>query len=100
MVLLSTRRIILIACALTLTGILACGGSTNPTAPSAPGQTSSNNGSNGGSSSGGSNGGGSNGGGSNGTGTLAINITDSPFSDAKALLVTFSEVNVHSADGD
>jgi hypothetical protein len=31
---------------------------------------------------------------------LAINITDSPFSDAKALLVTFSQVNVHRTDGD
>jgi hypothetical protein len=91
----STRRFILIACALTLTGVLACGGSSNPAAPSTTGQTSSGNGS-----SGGSNGGGSNGGGSNGSGTLAINITDSPFSDAKALLVTFSEVKVHSADND
>ena len=100
MFVLSTRRFVLIACALTLTGILACGGSTNPTAPSTPGQTSSNNSSSGGSSGGGSNGGGSTGGGSNGNGTLAINITDSPFSDAKALLVTFSEVNAHSADGD
>ena len=27
-------------------------------------------------------------------------ITDSPFSDAKAVLVTFSAVNVHLADGD
>jgi hypothetical protein len=29
---------------------------------------------------------------------LAIQLTDSPFSDAKALLVTFSDVSVHSAD--
>jgi hypothetical protein len=33
-----------------------------------------------------------------GSGTLAIRVTDSPFSDAKALLVTFSEVSVHTAD--
>ena len=33
-----------------------------------------------------------------GTGTLAIHLTDSPFSDAKALLVTFSDVSVHQAD--
>ena len=33
-------------------------------------------------------------------GSLRINLTDSPFSDAKALLVTFSEVSVHRADGD
>jgi hypothetical protein len=32
-------------------------------------------------------------GGSNGT--LTVNLTDSPFSDAKAVLVTFSEVQVH-----
>ena len=32
------------------------------------------------------------------TGTLSIHITDSPFSDAKAMLVTFSDVSVHSAD--
>ena len=31
-------------------------------------------------------------------GSLAIHLTDSPFSDAKALLVTFSEVSVHHAD--
>jgi hypothetical protein len=34
-----------------------------------------------------------------GTGTLSISIKDSPFSDAKALLVTFSEVSVHTSDG-
>ena len=28
-------------------------------------------------------------------GTLTINLTDSPFNDAKAVLVTFSEVQVH-----
>lgn len=95
----STRRFMLIACALTLTGVLACGGGSNPAAPSSTGQTSSDSGSSG-STGGGSNGGGSNAGGSNGSGTLAINITDSPFSDAKALLVTFSEVKVHSADSD
>jgi hypothetical protein len=29
---------------------------------------------------------------------MSIRLTDSPFSDAKALLVTFSEVSVHTAD--
>ncbi len=29
------------------------------------------------------------------SGTLTINLTDSPFNDAKAVLVTFSEVQVH-----
>lgn len=31
---------------------------------------------------------------------LTINITDSPFSDARALLVTFTDVGVHRADTD
>jgi Domain of unknown function (DUF4382) len=31
---------------------------------------------------------------------LAVMITDSPFSDAKALLVTFSEVSAHMSGGD
>ena len=46
-------------------------------------------------------GGSTSGGGTSGgaaTGTLAIHLTDSPFSDAKALLVSFSEVSVHRAD--
>jgi hypothetical protein len=37
---------------------------------------------------------------SNAPRTLNVMITDSPFSDAKALLVTFSDVNVHRADED
>jgi hypothetical protein len=32
------------------------------------------------------------------SGTFAVHLTDSPFSDAKALLVTFSDVSVHRAD--
>jgi hypothetical protein len=32
---------------------------------------------------------------SGGSGTLTVNLTDSPFSDARAVLVTFSEVQVH-----
>jgi len=31
-------------------------------------------------------------------GTLAVHLTDSPFSDAKALLVTFDDVSFHRAD--
>lgn len=34
------------------------------------------------------------------TGTLNLQLTDSPFSDAKALLVTFSSVSVHASGGD
>ena len=33
-------------------------------------------------------------------GTLNVMLRDSPFTDAKALLVTFSEVSVHSSGGD
>ena len=68
--------------ALLAGGTLACSGSDAPTVPSdsnaAPGSSGT--------------------GGSGSTGTLAIHITDSPFSEAKALLVTFSEVTVHRAD--
>jgi hypothetical protein len=34
-----------------------------------------------------------------GTSSLTVMLKDSPFSDAKALLVTFSEVNVHASGG-
>jgi len=37
---------------------------------------------------------------SNGTGTLNMRLTDSPFSDAKAVLVTFSEVSAHREDAE
>ena len=33
-----------------------------------------------------------------GSGTLRVMLKDSPFTDAKALLVTFSEVDVHKSD--
>jgi hypothetical protein len=62
-------------------GILACSSSDGVT----PSSTNSGAGSSGGST-------------SSSTGTLAIHLTDSPFSDAKALLVTFSDVSVHRAD--
>jgi len=87
-----THRLVTIALALTIAGVLACGGGSK--SPSGPDSTSGGSGSGSG---GGSNGGGSS---SSATGSLAINITDSPFSDAKALLVRFSEVNVHRSDGD
>jgi hypothetical protein len=35
-----------------------------------------------------------------GSGTLNLRITDGPFSDAKAVLVTFSEVTAHRAGGE
>jgi hypothetical protein len=34
-----------------------------------------------------------------GTGRLTVNLTDSPFSDAEAVLVTFTEVSVHRTGG-
>ena len=37
--------------------------------------------------------------GSGGTSSLTVSLKDSPFSDARALLVTFSEVNVHASGG-
>lgn len=36
-------------------------------------------------------------GGGGGDGTLTINLTDSPFAEAKALLVTFNQVQVHNS---
>jgi hypothetical protein len=95
------RRFNAVATTLVIAGVLACGGTTNTTGPSSTGgaTTSPGSGSGGGSSGGGSSGGGSGSGGSSpATGSLAIRITDSPFSDAKALLVTFSDVTVHRAD--
>ena len=38
-------------------------------------------------------------GGSGGVGRLTIKITDSPFSEADAVFVTFSEVSVHRSEG-
>jgi hypothetical protein len=34
------------------------------------------------------------------SGTVTIRLTDTPFADAKAVLVTFSEVSAHRSDGD
>ena len=96
----STRRLAPIACTLVAAAAFACGGGPASPDPSTTGTTSA-----GGDASGGGSGGGSNPGTSPGTSTpssatLSIRITDSPFSDAKAVLVTFSTVNVHLADGD
>lgn len=87
------RRLSSAVCAVLAAGILACGGGpASPTGTTAGGDAAS--------------GGSGSGGGSNpGTpstpnGTLNVRITDSPFSDAKAVLVTFSEVTVHRTEGD
>jgi uncharacterized protein DUF4382 len=75
-------RIILAAGGIICAAALACSGTSNPSTPSAGSTTM------------GSSGGGT----SSATGSVSIRLTDSPFSDAKALLVTFSDVSVHQAD--
>jgi hypothetical protein len=77
----SSRNVPIAGIVFLAAGVLACSGSdgltpssTNPSGGSPSGSTSSS------------------------TGTLAIHLTDSPFSDAKALLVTFSDVGVHRAE--
>jgi hypothetical protein len=86
----STRPLAAAAALLLAFGAYACSNSS-PTAPgSSDGSTTSAAPSSGGSPPAAS----------GGMGSLRINLTDSPFSDAKALLVTFSEVSVHRADGD
>lgn len=93
--------------ATALVGATACNGTTTPVSPSATGGaslgTSTGNGgsagaagNSGGSSDTGSTGNtGGSGGTASGVGRLVLNLTDSPFSDAMAVLVTFSEVSVH-----
>ena len=80
-------RIRILALGLVITGLLfsSCGGG----------------GGNSGTSSGGSSGSAPSAGASGGSenGMLTINMTDSPFSDAKAVLVTFNQVQVHSSGG-
>jgi hypothetical protein len=80
----SARQWMPIAVLLTSTTIasVACDGSS-PTSPSTDGALA------------GSPGGGGGSGAAPGTGLLTVKVTDSPFSDAQAVLVTFSEVSVH-----
>jgi Domain of unknown function (DUF4382) len=82
-----SRFVIASAVALTVSAA-ACSDSGSPTAPEPNSGSGGNAGPAGGAS------------GSVSVGSLAIHLTDSPFSDAKALLVTFSGVSVHRADGD
>ena len=77
----SPRKLSIAGTVFLAAGILACSSSDGVT----PSSTNSGGGSSGGST-------------SSSTGTLAIHLTDSPFSDAKALLVTFDDVSVHRAD--
>jgi len=101
------QQLVIAASTLILIGAVACGGDGSPTSPAPPSTTGAAEGGSGGSGAAGGSGasGGTSGSGSGSssnatTASLAINLTDSPFSDAKALLVTFSGVSVHSADGD
>jgi len=88
----STRRCATAVCAVLAAGVLACGGGpASPTGTTAGNDVGGNGGTSGGSNPGAP---------STPTGTLNVRITDSPFSDAKAVLVTFTAVNVHRADGD
>jgi hypothetical protein len=86
-----TRSWIVVAVVSVAAGATGCGGSGDN--PAAPSQTTSSGGS-------GSGGGGTQSGGTApaGTGTLTVGIKDTPFSDAKAVLVTFKEVSVHRAE--
>src|SRR5829696_7480523 len=91
-----TRSWIVVAVVSVAAGATGCGGSGDN--PAAPSQTTSSGGSGSGGS--GSGGGGTQSGGTApaGTGTLTVGIKDTPFSDAKAVLVTFKEVSVHRAE--
>jgi len=83
----STKSFSAAVVAATIAAAFACSDSKTPTAP-----TSNSTGASATPAPPGS------GGTSSTTGTLSIRLTDSPFSDAKALLVTFSDVSVHMAD--
>jgi hypothetical protein len=83
----SFKPLSLAAAAALAAGALACSGGDTPVTPGTPSNTASP-------TSGAGGGGGTT---SSSAGALSIYLTDSPFSDAKALLVTFSEVSVHNA---
>jgi Domain of unknown function (DUF4382) len=83
------RSWIVIPAIVAALGAFGCGGSKTPVGPST-GESSGS----GGSGSGGNNSGGS-GSTSSGSGQLTIGITDTPFSDAKAVLITFDSISVH-----
>ena len=79
-----TRSWIVIAVLSVAAGAIGCGGSGE--SPTAPTENTSSGNSDGGAQAGGT-----------AAGKLTIGIKDSPFSDAKAVLVTFKEVSVHRA---
>jgi hypothetical protein len=69
-------------------GIVGCSDGNTPVSPGGDSGSTASGGTSGGSS----------GGNAAGSGMLTVRLTDSPYSDATALLVTFSEVSVHQAD--
>jgi len=86
-----------------LAGVLGCGEQTStPVGPTATTSSVSSTGSAGSGSPGDSSGSGSSGspGASAATGMVSVKLTDSPFGDAQAVLVTFSEVSLHRSGGD
>ena len=90
----SLQRYVLGFSTVLLVGCVACGDSDSPTSPSASGGLldAGDTGAPGGAGAPGS-------GGSAGTGVLAVQLTDSPYGAANAVLVTFSDVSVHRSGG-
>jgi hypothetical protein len=88
-----TRRWIVIVTLVVAAGAMACGGPGDT--PAGPTQTASPG------DSGGTGGSGGTGPGETpaGSGRLTVRMKDSPFSDAKAVLVTFKDLGVHRAEG-
>lgn len=83
MVLRSARSWMAIAVLVVASGTFGCADSTSPAGPS-----------DGPAASGGSSGSGG-GGTTSGSGRLTVGITDTPFADAKAVLITFDNISVH-----
>jgi hypothetical protein len=83
------RSWILLTVIVATLSTVGCGDSTTPSGPTSTQSSGSDGGGSGGGNSGGS--GSTNG----GSGHLMVKLTDSPFSDAKAVLVTFDGISVH-----
>ncbi|HEY2150027.1 MAG TPA: DUF4382 domain-containing protein [Vicinamibacterales bacterium] len=80
------RRLALPLFACAIGGLVACGNSSAPSSSSASSPTAPSSGPSPAA--------------PTGTATFSVMLTDSPFTDAKALLLTFSEVSAHSTGGD
>jgi hypothetical protein len=100
---LTVRHAVVSAFLAMLVGVLGCSDVTsNPTGPTAATNSTVSGNSAGSGAVVGANGsaGPGNPGTSTPAGTVSVRLTDSPFSDAQAVLVTFSEVSVHRSGGD